>query len=75
MAWQWDRISKLENLLDPETWIVMTAIQRIEEKIDDFIKNSDNKFVLRSEFNAGTKVIWFISTAMWVIAMVIAFSK
>ena len=75
---QADRITKIEWLLDPDTWIVMKELKvlwewqlRIESKIDWL----DNKFVLRREFQVWLWVLWTISIILGIVATIISFTK
>lgn len=71
---QWDRLTKIEWLLDPETWIVMEKLKSMDKKIDDnhkemkeIIAEIKNSFVLRSEFKVALSVISAIAVIIWLL--------
>lgn len=75
---QWDRILKLETLLDPETGIVMDKLESLakgqadmKKTMEDFIKSVDNKYVKKETFTVAVAVIWVIATFLGLITRAI----
>ena len=79
---QWDRLWKLENLLDPEQGIVMDKLhnlelwqERIENKMDKFIEAVDARYVKKESFQLAIVVIGIVGTILWLIWYIMAFTK
>lgn len=79
---QWDRISKIENLLDPETGIVMDKLKSLAESqdkmnqtLEKFIATVDEKYVKKESFELWMRILWGVSLILGVISAVIAFTK
>lgn len=79
---QADRISKIENLLDPEQGIVMDKLhnlelwqERIETKMDKFIEAVDARYVKKESFQLAIAVIGAIGALLGLVWYIMAFSK
>lgn len=79
---QADRISKIENLLDPEQGIVMDKLhnlelwqERIENKMDKFIEAVDARYVKKESFQLAIAVIGAIGALLGLVWYIMAFSK
>lgn len=79
---QWDRLWKIENLLDPETGIVMDKLhnlelwqERIETKMDKFIEVVDARYVKKESFQLAIAVIGAIGAVLGLVWYIMAFSR
>ncbi len=51
------------------------SIDKLSIKFDSFVDSMEDKFVMRKEFNAVTKGLSVLATALWLIGLVISLIK
>ena len=51
------------------------SVDKLSEKFDGFVDSLEAKFVMRREFNAVTKGLSVLATALWLIGLVISLLK
>jgi len=62
-----ERISNMEKNNKKEHKDMKESISKIDSKLDILIDRLEDKFVMRKEFKAVSRLLWIFATILWLV--------